>query len=411
MHKIPGILGWWVGPIPSHYLKGNFLKTWFLHPVKRRIAKYYCSVLQNLFGLKIIGITGSVGKTTAKEMLTSILQTKYRSNWSFANVDPVYNIPTTILKTGPWTKMLILEMGVEYPGDMDFYKWMVVPNVGLLLNIFWTHTEFLGGISGVKLEKGKLIQDLPKNGRIVLNADDPQIASFLNSRTNEIVTFGKSAKAKIRAKDIKITSDLKTKFTLLIDGKELEIILPVLGEHFIYSALGAASVAYTQKVSLDLIKKGLESFAVAPHRMIASRSKNGSIILDDTYNSNPLGLAAAIDVLIEVGKNKKKVAVVGDMLELGEYTKRGHEEAGRYAASRGVDVLVCIGEYANYLADGAQKAGMKNENIITFKDRESGRVRIRKLAMPNSVVLFKASRKLGFEVLVEEMLQFGYVAV
>src|SRR5579859_7997424 len=149
-----------------------YFRKWFVHPIKRRVAKYYLIFLKKFRGLTVIGITGSSGKTTTKEMLASILKLKGETIASFANIDPVYNIPTTILKCKPSTKYLVLEMGIEYPGEMDFYIWLAKPDVGVITNIYPTHTLFFGDETGVAKEKGKLVKTLGKNKTAVLNIEN-----------------------------------------------------------------------------------------------------------------------------------------------------------------------------------------------------------------------------------------------
>lgn len=415
--QLPRLLQWWVTPqLPSHYffalprpktvvtIVRHYLVQLLVHPIKRRIAKYHVKFLQTVVRTQVIGITGSVGKTTTKEMIASVLSQKYRTVSSLGNIDPVYNIPTTILTATLRTQMLVLEMGVEYPGDMDFYLWMVKPAVGVLNNIYWTHTEFLGGVEGVAAEKSKLILSLPKNGWAVLCGDDRRVTALKSETHAQVVMYSfrpGGAKEEVRAQDVRITKELNTEFILHIAGESEKVQLPVLGEHFVYSALAAAAVGHTQQVPIIAIKRGLETFTPQPHRMVPVRTKSGALLLDDTYNSNPLGAKAALETLVQVGKGKKKIAVLGDMLELGTYTDKGHREVGKWAAQKGVNMLVCVGEYANFLAEGAHEGGMKKEDIVVFPTGLSALKALRPLLSRTSVVLFKASRKLGFERLFE----------
>lgn len=403
-NKLPKVLQWWVTPkLPLYYLEGDasrFLKIWLVHPIVRRIAKVYLWLLRNFFGVKVIGITGSVGKTTTKEMIVSILKQLYPVQYSFANIDPVYNIPKTILKTSPATQFLVLEMGVEYPGDMDFYLWMAKLDIGVLTNIYWTHTEFLGGIEGVASEKGKMIASLNKNSLAVVNADDSRAGSVANKAKARTILYGRGNNLEVRATDVKLTNNLQTEFRLWIGKENIDITLPVLGEHWVYAALAAAAVCRTREISLKLIKSGLEKFEPAPHRMVPIILKGGVILLDDTYNSNPLGAKAAITTLASVGKGRKKIAVLGDMLELGEYTEKGHREVGAWAAKKRIDLLLCVGEYAHYFAEGAKDGGMSKSNVVEVADKNEALKFLLPPAIKKSVILFKASRKIGLEELV-----------
>lgn len=383
-----------------------YLKRWFAHPVKRRIAKIYLVVLRILFATKVIGITGSVGKTTTKEMVAAVLSQKGETVASFANIDPVYNIPTTILKTTPKTRFLVLEMGVEYPGEMDFYLWLAKPDIGVLTNIYWTHTEFLQDLDGVFKEKSGLINKLPINGWAILNTDDERVKKLKNQTQARVLLYGTEGDAFIRASKIRLTKEFKTVFELSIGDVSTEIVLHALGNHFVTSALAAAAVGYTQNIPIHLIKIGIERVKPVLHRMIPVKTKSDALILDDTYNSNPLGAKAAIDTLVEIGIHKRKIAVLGDMLELGEYAEQGHREVGNWAAKRGVDLLLCMGEFANFLAEGAREGGMSDERIVLVPSHEEARKFIKSIISPKTVILFKASRKLGFEKLVNDCRRF-----
>lgn len=403
------LLHWWAGSkIADFYMAApmNPLKKWFFHPVKRRIAKYYLVLLRRIFGLKVVGITGSVGKTTTKEMIASVLAQKYRVVSSRDNIDPVFNIPTTILKCNPRTQMLVLEMGIEYPGDMDFYFWLATPDVSVLTSIYYTHTLFLGSIDGVVKEKGKIVMGLSKNAWAVLNADDVRVANFKKETAVKIVLYGIKSKAQISAQKVKVTEEFKTQFTLMSGKKSENVTLLLVGEHWVYAALAAAACGEIFSVPTNEIKVGLEAVGPQTDRMIPLITKSGATIINDTYNSNPLGAMAALSVLSKVGKGKKTVAVLGDMLELGDYEKEGHEEVGTWAAKNGVDLLFCIGNMAEFLREGAIKGGMKNDKIFVYKRGKDAIPDIVKLLDKNVVVLFKASRRLKFDELVDQFKKF-----
>lgn len=376
----------------------QIFKKFIFHPIKRRVAKYYLLILRIFFRIKVIGITGSVGKTTAKEMITSVLSQKYKTVSTLDNIDPVFNIPTTILRATPGTQMLVLEMGVEYPGEMDFYLWLARPDIGVLTNVYWTHTQFLRDLNGVFHEKSKLIRSLSINGLAVLNGDDQRVQSLKTKTQARVILYGLNKIFPVHATDIKITPDLKTSFILAVNREQTEITLPILGRHWVASALAAAAVGYWQNVSLEFIKKGLETFKVAPHRMVPVKTKSGTLILDDAYNSSPLGAQAAIDTLSEVGRGRTTIAFLGDMLELGAFEEEGHMQVGKYVAQKGVDTLVCLGERAVHIAEGAKRAGMKQDKIVIVPDINEGVKFLKSFLTPqNLVVLIKGSRHMHFE--------------
>lgn len=403
--NIPLILHWWVGdklPVVHILAPMNPVKKWLFHPVKRRIAKYYLWILKKFFGLKVIGITGSVGKTTTKEMIASVLSQKYRVRATYANIDPIYNIPTTILKCNPRTQMLVLEMGIEHPGEMDFYFWLATPDVSVLTNIYYTHTQFLGGIKGVIKEKGKIVSGLHRDSWAVLNADDNRVAVMAKKTSAKTVMYGTKPDVQVHAEDTLLTDNLKTQFNLIIGKSEQDITLSLLGDHWIYAALAASAVGEIFEVPIKKIKTGLESVGPQVHRMTPLITKKGTIIIDDTYNSSPLGAMAAIRVLSKIGEGKKKIAVLGDMLELGDYERDGHVEVGMCAAKNEVDLLFCIGANADFIKEGAIKGGMKEGKIFVFQKAKDALFDITKLLDKNVVILFKASRRIKFDELVDQ---------
>src|SRR5258706_238902 len=196
MKKVNPIIKWWVTPklpLDDVFAKHNFISQWITHPVKRRLAKWYLSYLKAITDIKVIGITGSAGKTTTKEMLASILKLDGKTVYSSKNVDSVYNIPNTILKTPPGTKYLILEMGVEYPGEMDFYLWLAKPDIGVITNIFPTHIEYLKNEEGVLKEKSKLVLNLSENSAAVLNSTNTDIKKLAEKIKAKVIWIPKNS--------------------------------------------------------------------------------------------------------------------------------------------------------------------------------------------------------------------------
>src|SRR3990167_7445889 len=265
-NKVNSLIKWWVTPklpyqdvygLPLLKEKGvlsliNYrIIQWFSHPIKRRAARQYLRLLQHFTDIKVIGITGSVGKSTTSQMINSILKQNGSVVCTLPNVDSVYNIPNTILRCQPETKYLILEMSVEYPGEMDFYLWLAKPDIGVITNVFPSHTEFLGDVNGVLKEKGKLLLALSKSGKAVLNSDDARLADFAG---------------KIKAKVVRF------------NGK---------GDIIIQNSSAATRVAETLGVGPETVKKGLGSYEMPRHRLEIVKLKSGATILDDTYNSNP----------------------------------------------------------------------------------------------------------------------------
>lgn len=416
MSSIPEILQWWVSPkLHPHYfvipperrpkefgkLMRLYYRTWIVHPIKRRLAKYYLRFLQKFFGLTVVGVTGSTGKTSTKEMVYSILSQKGEACRSNLNIDPTFNIPTTILKCRPSTKYLILEMGVEFPGEMDFYLWLARPKVGVITNIYQTHTQFFGSPEGVAREKVRLINCLPQDGFAVLNKENIFTQKMGKETKAKVIWFGKGSR--ITAQKIQITENLKTRFRLYVNKKSVEIKLPLLGFQFAENALAAASVGHILGASLKEIKNGLENFEAPEHRMRPIKLKNGVIILDDSYNNNPTAARLALQTLKEAAGGREMVIVMGDMLELGKDEKERHKELGRTIAKTGARYLVGVGKLAEYMLDAAKKE-MPKENVFWCESAEEVPPVLMPILKKDTIVLIKGSRSIGLDKLVLRLL-------
>ncbi len=371
--KTYGFVRRWMGiKLPEvHYKdKTSFVKKFFFHPIKRRLARCYLIFLQKFTNLKVIAITGSAGKTTTKEMLSSVLKQDGLTVYTKENIDPVYNIPTTILRTLPWTKYLVLEMGVEYPDEMDFYLWLAKPDVGIITNIFPTHTAFLNDVEGVFNEKKKLIFGLSEKGVAVLNSGDERL---------------KKLKGKLRTKIVWFSADI---------------------DPFVQNHNAAYAAAEVLKISKEKIEKGLSEYKNPPHRLALVNLKSGAVLLDDSYNSNPWAAVSTLNYFNSLVKKRndvrgKKIAVLGDMLELGDFDEEGHRLLGREVAKSGFKTVIGVGKSAGFMIDEINR----NSKTTTFlvPDVSSAILLIKKMLNKGVFVLVKGSRSIGLDKLVEAL--------
>ena len=370
------------------------MKKILIHPIKRRISKLYLAFLRKFFGLKVIGITGSAGKTSTKEMILSILRQKARTVATYANIDPVYNIPSTILRCTPLTKYLVIEMGVEYPNEMDFYLWLSRPDVGVILNIYPTHTEFFRDEEGVFAEKKKLIQGLAEDGLAILNRDDKRLKSLSKKFKFKTIWFGKE--------NYQVKSG--NEFTLKMGESKFDVQLPLLGEQFVQNAVAAATCAKELGASLLQIKHGLETFTPPEHRMRIIKHKSGAVILDDTYNNNPEAAKAALKTFVDFAKDKKKIVVMGDMLELGELEEKYHRELGAIIGRMNIDYLVGVGSASRTLvASATERLGKAKTRWVSNQSQVISI--LTPLLKKNTAVLIKGSRSIHLENVVESILK------
>ncbi len=413
--KVPAIIRWWVTPkLPVHDVFVDYAKKaknplekvkiiisqWVLHPIKRRLARVYLKFLQKVTDIKVIAITGSAGKTTTKEMIASILSLVGKTVWTPKSVDSVYNIPNTILKTPPSTKYLILEMSVEFPGEMGYYLWLAKPDIAVITNISETHTQYLKSVQGVANEKEKLILALSKNDTAVLNRENDYIKNMAKKTNAKVVWFGKNSD--IQAPKIKIDSSLNTIYTLGIRESKINVQLPIPGKQFVENSLAAAATAYILGISPLNIKKGLESFQKSEHRMVVIKLKSGALVLDDTYSNNPRAAIIALNTLKEVANGKKIIVVMGDMLELGEDELRAHKEVGNYIGVIGVDYLIGVGKAAKVLVDTAASK-MGKEKTYWVSNWTGVIPKLKPTLLKNTITLIKGSRSVGLDNVVARL--------
>jgi len=368
MKKTNPIVEWWLTskfPVVHYDDRVGFLKKWTFNPSKRWTAKWYLKFLQKYTDIKVIGITGSAGKTTVKEMLASILKLDGKTVYSKENIDPIYNIPNTILKALPGTKYLILEMGVEYPGEMDFYLWLAKPDLGLITNIFPTHTQFLGDIGGVFEEKIKLVLGLSKDGKAILNSGDKMLASLSDKLAAKIVWFDPD------------------------------------DDPMLQNANAATALAKNLGINDQKIEKGLFEYKKPVHRLEIINHKSGAIILDDSYNSNPLAALSTLKYFENIATGRK-IAVIGDMLELGKYDEDAHRELGRSIADAGFEIVIGIGKSSRFLIDEINLHS-KNTRTYLFDDVYDAIPIVKSELGKNVSILIKGSRSIHLDKLVDAL--------
>lgn len=407
------IVKWWVGKgLPdvhifydARYDLPGLIRRWFLHPVKRRSAKYYLIFLRSVFKIKVVCITGSAGKTTVKDMLTSILQYDGNTIASYKNIDPIFNIPTTILRCRPSTKYLVLEMGVEYPGEMDFYLWLARPDIAIITNINPTHLEYFGSINNVFKEKYKLVLSTSAKDSVILNHDDIYLNRANDNIKGKIVYVGKDTDIYADGFKVDKTGSL---YTLNIHNKKINIRLPIIGSHFVNNSLAAAGAAYELGITPEDIKKGLESFKIPEHRMNIVNLKNGSVLIDDTYNSNPQAVKETLENFVELSKlyeDHETGIVFGDMLELGKFSEIYHREVGNIISKMKIVFIICVGEESESVKDEIDKNNPKIKTY-TVRDHLEAYNKVKKLLLGRKMLLLlKGSRSIGLDGVVKKLSQ------
>jgi UDP-N-acetylmuramoyl-tripeptide--D-alanyl-D-alanine ligase len=351
------------------------------------------------FSIPIVGITGSNGKTTTKEMLALILKQNGPVLKNEGNLNNHIGVPLTLLKLNAGHRAGVVEMGMSAAGEIDALARLINPTIGVITNIGPAHLEFFGSMDKVAEAKGELLDNLKPEATAVLNADDPFLGTLRSRFNGRIVTFGIRNKSNVSASSVRQELD-HTDFTITAEGSAANVRLYAVGTHNIYNALAAAASATALGVPIDAVKSGLDDFSP-----VAGRSEikeiEGRTVFADYYNANPASMDAAIRTLVSLATGRRSVAVLGDMLELGAAGASAHRAAGRIVAQSGVSVLVTFGKLAKHIAEGALEAGMPNDRVLEAPTHAGAAQLIRKLSSPGDVVLIKGSRGMKMEKILE----------
>lgn len=354
-------------------------------------------------GAKVVAVTGSTGKTTTKDMITAVLKRIGKTAATAENNNNEYGLPATILQADPDVDYMVLEMGMRGPGQIADLVYIAKPLIGVITNVGLSHYELMGSVESIAAAKAELAEGVRKQGTVIVNADDPWSDILSTRAVARVLTFGLEKPAAVTAVNVTVDEMAKPSFTVKakIDevGSEFPVKLAYPGVHNVYNALAAAAVCLVLNVSPDDIAKGLAEADLTKNRMDIIMSTSGAIILNDTYNANPTSVAAALAALRDV-KGTRKIAVLGDMLELGEMTAQAHGEIGRICFESGIDMLVAAGAAARSIAGGAKEAGMRDEAVIYYAVPDDAVAWMKDEIKAGDVVLVKASRDLAFERIV-----------
>lgn len=355
----------------------------------QQIARFW----RRKLNLKVIGITGSVGKSTSKEMIAEVLGVKYRTLKSPGNLNNEIGLPLTILKLGAGYERAVLEMGFYVPGEIQFLCDIALPHIGVVSNVGTVHAERAGSQEAIFRGKSELPHALPTDGIAILNFDDPWVRKMEEKTKAKVFFYGLSPEADLWADQIEGLGLDGIRFRFHYKKEILHTRVPMIGRHSVHTALRAASVGLNDGLTWQEILEGL-SHGHAQLRLVAVRSNIGALILDDTYNASPESMLAALNLLDEL--DGRKIAVLGDMLELGPYEKQGHELVGMRAAQV-AKTLLTLGTRAKIIAEAARKAGMKSTNIFEFESSEPIIDWLNKNLTSNDAVLIKGSHGLRMD--------------
>lgn len=352
------------------------------------------------FGTPLVALTGSNGKTTTKEMIATCLETTFSVLKTKGNFNNLIGLPLTLLSLTERERVVVLEMGMNAPGEIRRLTEISEPDVGLITNIERVHLEGLGSLEKVKEEKGDLFRSTKKDGAILVNQDDPLVVDLAKDFSGQKITFGISSPAEVMAEDVRLKGAGGTSFILLFGGQEMEVHLPLLGRHFVYNALAAVAAATLFGIEVKTAKEALEHFQPFPMRMEICPLQGGKTVINDAYNANPRSMELALETLTEVKGEGRAIAVLGDMLELGAYTEEAHQELGREAGKLSIDLLLVLGREATLVADSAIRHGLEAEKTRVVRSHREAVSILRQVIREGDWILVKGSRAMEMEKIV-----------
>jgi UDP-N-acetylmuramoyl-tripeptide--D-alanyl-D-alanine ligase len=346
--------------------------------------------------IKVLAITGSNGKTSTKDFAASVLGRKFRVAKTQGNFNNHVGLPRTILEATSQDEIAVWEIGMNHPGEVAPLAKIAAPDAAIITNVGVAHIEFMGTREAIAKEKGALAEAVGAEGTVILNADD-LFSTDIAGRTGARVIFAGTKDGSIRAIDIQQSAD-GSEFTILEGAHQCRAQLPVPGIHMVQNALLAVAAGRAFGLSLEEAAAGLASAPLTKARL-QIKEISGVQFLDDSYNANPDSMKAALQTLVELDVDGKRIAVLGEMRELGEETKRGHEEVGEAAAAFGIDQLIGIGEMGAVIARAAEKAGLEKSQAVGSTS-EAAELLLN-IATPGDLVLIKGSRLARTENVIE----------
>ncbi|WP_311590777.1 UDP-N-acetylmuramoyl-tripeptide--D-alanyl-D-alanine ligase [Trueperella bernardiae] len=311
--------------------------------------------------LQVVAVTGSVGKTTTKDLLAALLAIRGPIIAPPGSFNNELGLPLTVLRAGADTATLVLEMGADHMGNIDYLTSIAPPDVGVVLIVARAHLGHFGGIENVAKAKSEMVTGVREGGTVILNALDERVRAMAKLTDRDLLFFGDPALPGVHAEDVSVNDAGRATFVLVTSTGRAPVTLALVGEHHVSNALAAATVADYYGIGVEEVARVLsETGAASPHRMSVSE-RGGILIIDDSYNANPDSMRAGLDALERLGEGRRKVAILGAMLELGADADAEHEAIGHYAAARGVDVVIGVGEETRPLTHAAAAAGLATQ--------------------------------------------------
>jgi len=380
----------WAGSVPDNFALLRATDT--LQAYQMLAANYRRSL-----ALKVLAITGSNGKTSTKDFAASVLARKFRVTKTEGNFNNHVGLPRTILEATSGDEIAVWELGMNHPGEIAALAKIAAPDAAIITNIGVAHIEFMGSRESIAAEKGALAEAIEPQGTVILNADDP-FTEGIAARTRARVVLAGTTAGAVRAIEIRQSAD-GSEFTIVEGAHRCRAQLPVAGSHMVQNALLAIAAGRAFGLSIEECAAGLAAAPLTKARL-QIKEIGGVQFLDDSYNANPDSMKAALRTLVELDADGKRIAVLGEMRELGSESERGHREVGETAATLDVNQLITIGDTAELIAEGARTAGL--QKVLSARSTAEAANLLGKIARPGDLVLIKGSRAARTEEVIEK---------
>ncbi len=393
-----GVAGLQPGP-PSPSEHEHLRPCVFLVESSLRALQQLAAFYRRKFACQTIGVTGSVGKSSTKELIAAVLRQRFVTLKSEGNLNNEIGLPLTLLQLNASHERAVLEMGMYALGEIRTLCEIALPRIGVVTNVGPTHLERLGTMERIAQAKAELVEALPSDGYAILNGDDARVLAMRDRTRARVLCYGLHSGCDVWANEIESFGLGGIAFTLHWRDDSVRVRIPLLGRHSVHTALAATSVALVEGLVWDEILRGLRDES-AQLRLIAVPAENGATILDDTYNASPASSLAALNLLAEL--DGRKIAVLGDMLELGSEEQRGHQVVGGRAAQV-VDVLIAVGKRGRWIGEAARAAGLSAEQVFFVEDNARAIELLRTLARAGDFILVKGSRGMQMEQIVSAL--------
>ena len=360
------------------------------------------------FSLPVIGLTGSSGKTTTKEMMATIIGRKKTILKTEGNLNNLIGLPQTIFRLRAEHELAILEMGTNTRGEIKRLTRIAEPIIGLITNIGPAHLAGFGSVDVVAQEKGDLFLNMSPAGIAVVNLDDEAVKIIVERWNGRRINFSMSPNADVTVNDIEKNGARGMRFNLVIDGTSQKVEMKIVGIHHVYNAMAAVASAWAAGIGSETIKEGLEAFSPVGGRMEMIKLQNGAYVIDDSYNANPASVREALMTLKDLKNHHSGYVFLGDMLELGDAAEEMHRRIGMLLGTIGVNAVFLQGEYSAITAAAAQDGGLSRENIFIMRDSKEGIAYLKKYLKKGDWVLVKGSRRMKMEMIVAQICEeFG----